>query len=326
MRAALRPAGTLLLLLLQALSAGAAVGDWKPQHTIDFAAGHSLDPSFWSAETGFLRNQESQYYQPANVSVQPGFLRIEARREQVPNAAYRPGARGWRSRDELAQYTSGSLVTRDAFLYGRVEVVARSPGGAGVWPAIWLLHESRGQYGEIDIHESVGKHPDTVFAGVHFGRTPASRAHRNASRVIPGFEGSWHTHSVEWTPERIVVAVDGETLLQFDPRSAATDGIDPLRRPMRLRINLALGGTWGGPIDERRLPARLDIASIRIWSWAPGQGQAVPPPGAPAATPAADARPAAAATPATAAAAAASATDTAPPPAPEAPALPRWGR
>ena len=262
---------------LLALASPLAMADWTLQHHLDFAAARSLDAGFWSLETGFLRNQESQYYAPANVTLEPGFLRIEARREAVPNAAHRPGAIGWRQRAAVAQYTSGSMTTRAAFLYGRFEIVARSPGGAGVWPAIWLLHESAGQYGEIDIHESVGKHPDTAFAGVHFGRTPDTREHRSASRVVPGFEGSWHTHAVEWTPERIVVLLDGEPLMQFDPRTAAAGGIDPLRRPMRLRINLALGGTWGGPIDERRLPARLDIASIRIWGWQPGQAAAVEP-------------------------------------------------
>jgi len=287
------------------LPASAAMADWKLQHHIDFAGGvRTLDPAFWSVETGFLRNQESQYYTPANVTVEPGFLRIEARREQVPNAAYRPGARGWRSKAQHARYTSGSLTSRPAFLHGRFEIVARSPGGAGTWPAIWLLHESAGQYGEIDIHESVGKHPDTAFAGVHYGRTPDTRQHRNASRVVPGFEGSWRTHVLEWTPERIVVFLDGQPLMQFDPRTAAAGGIDPLRRPMRLRINLALGGTWGGPVDDSRLPARFDIAAIRIWRWQPGQGDAIEPP-APPATPAAD-----------------------PPPAPEPPPppTPRWGR
>jgi beta-glucanase (GH16 family) len=264
------------------LPASAAMADWKLQHHIDFAGARALDAAFWSVETGFLRNQESQYYTPANVSIEPGFLRIEARREQVPNAAYRGGARGWRNKARHAHYTSGSLGSKPAFLYGRFEIVARSPGGAGVWPAIWLLHESAGQYGEIDIHESVGKHPDTAFAGVHYGRTPNTREHRNASRVVPGFEGSWRTHVVEWTPERIVVSLDGQPLMQFDPRTAAGDGIDPLRRPMRLRINLALGGTWGGPVDDSRLPARLDIASIRIWSWQPGQGEEPAPPVLPA--------------------------------------------
>ncbi|GAB3646329.1 hypothetical protein GCM10028813_06210 [Ramlibacter alkalitolerans] len=267
--------GVAALLLLPA---SAAMAGWKLQHAFDFAGTGTLDPAFWSLETGLLRNQESQYYTPANVSVEAGFLRIEARREQVPNAAHRPGARGWRSKAANAQYTSGSIASQPAFLYGRFEIVARSPGGAGVWPAIWLLHESAGQYGEIDVHESVGKHPDTVFAGVHFGRTPNTRQHRNASRVVPGFEGSWRTHVLEWTPERIAVSLDGQPLMEFDPRSAAGGGIDPLRRPMRLRINLALGGTWGGAIDDSRLPARLDIASIRIWRWEPGAGEASTPP------------------------------------------------
>jgi beta-glucanase (GH16 family) len=263
-------AGRAAMLSLVLLPAGAAMADWQLQHDIDFARVHALDAALWSVETGFRRNQESQYYAGANITLEPGFLRIEARREQVPNAAYRAGARGWRNKSPQAQYTSGSLTSQPTFLYGRFEIVARSPGGAGVWPAIWLLHESRGQYGEIDMHESVGKHPDTVFAGVHYGRTPSTREHRNASRVVPGFEGSWHTHAVEWTPERIVVSLDGQPLMEFDPRAAAGDGIDPLRRPMRLRINLALGGTWGGPIADSRLPAHFDIAAIRIWRWQPG--------------------------------------------------------
>lgn len=275
----------LLLALLWATAAGAAVADWKLEHAIDFASGQALDPAFWSYETGFLRNQEQQYYQPANVRVGEGFLRIEARRERVANAAHRAGARNWRHSRAFADYTSGSLVSKPAFLYGRFEVVARSPGGAGAWPAVWLLHESAGQYGEIDIHEAVGKHPDTAFVAVHYGREPATRQHRNANRQVPGFEGSWRTHTLEWTPERITLSLDGQPMMVFDPREAAVGGIDPLRRPMRLHINLALGGTWGGPIDDSRLPARFDIASVRIWKWEPGRGEALAPAPVPQADP-----------------------------------------
>ena len=298
-----RAAAAACCFLLAAAGTEPALAEWALQHEIDLRAGQPLDPAFWSLETGLLRNQESQYYTPANVRVEPGFLRIEARREQVPNAAYRPGATGWRHRLPVAQYTSGSLVSKPAFRYGRFEIVARSPGGAGVWPAIWLLHESAGQYGEIDILESVGKHPDTAFVGVHYGREPNTRQHRNANRQLPGFEGSWHTHSVEWTPERITLSLDGTPVMVFDPRQAAVGGNDPLRQPMHLRINLALGGTWGGAIDDSRLPARLDIASIRIWRWD--------------ASAAASTAPAASATPAASAPAAVA---DAPLP------VPRWGR
>ena len=267
------------------------MADWQLAHHFDFASLRTLDAEFWSFETGFQRNQEKQYYTPANVRVADGLLRIEARRERIANAAHRAGARRWQQSRAFADYTSGSISSKPAFLYGRFEFVARSPGGKGVWPAIWLVHESAEQYGEIDIHESVGKHPDTAFAGVHYGRTPNTREHANANRQVPGFEGSWRTHVVEWTPERITLLLDGVPLMQFDPRTAAKNGIDPLRRPMRLRINLALGGTWGGPVDDSRLPAHFDVRSIRIWKWQPGAGDATvaTPAAAPASAPVADA-------------------------------------
>lgn len=253
-------------------------GAWTPAQDIRFKSAGSLAPGFWALEAGMLRNQERQCFTADNVSVEDGFLRIEARRERVANPAYRAGARGWREATAFAEYSSGSVVTRQAFLFGRFEVRARCPGGAGVWPAIWLLHESAGHYGEIDIHESVGKHPDTAFAGVHYGRDPATRDYKSANRRVPGLDGAWHTHTLEWTPERITVSLDGQPLMVFDPRDAMTAQRDPLRRPMRLHINLALGGTWGGPIDDRRLPARMDIESVRIWQWSPGGAEALAPP------------------------------------------------
>jgi hypothetical protein len=54
---------------------------------------------------------------------------------------------------------------------------------------------------------------------------------------------------------------------------------------MRLRINLALGGSWGGPIDAGKLPGRMDIASVRVWRWAPGEAAATLPAAMPAALP-----------------------------------------
>jgi beta-glucanase (GH16 family) len=270
-----KPAALLVSLaaLAPALPAAAA---WRLDYEEVFAHTPALNTGYWAAESGFVRNQELQYYTAANVEVRGGVLSLQARPEQVPNGDYRRGSGAWRTRLAKSRITSGSIVSRGTLLYGRVEVVARSPSGAGMWPAIWLVHESAGQYGELDVFEAVGKHPDTAFAGVHWGREPLTRKHRNGSRVVPGLEGRWHTHTVEWTPSAIRMTLDGQELFSFDPAAAAGDGIDPLRRPMRLHINLALGGTWGGPLDESRLPASFDIASIRIWSWQPGPEGADP--------------------------------------------------
>lgn len=287
-----------LALAASLLQGAEAMADWTMQREETFASGAALDPAFWTHETGLHRNREEQSYQPGNVTVQGGVLRIEGRRERVPNAQWRPGAPAsdWRRSRREATYTSGSIVSREPLQYGRIEVVARSPSGAGVWPAIWLLHESEGLYGEIDVFEAVGKHPDTAFAGVHWGREPRTRQHRNDSRVVPGLEGNWHTHVVEWTPDRITVSLDGQPWFSFDPREARLDdGRLPLREPMRLRINLALGGSWAGPIDAASLPAAFEIRSVRIWRWTPGSTGAPPEPAAQGAQPPVTTPPAAAA-------------------------------
>src|SRR3954462_14815943 len=100
-----------------------AMADWQLEREEDFRSGALPDAAFWSMETGFQRNQEAQYYTPANITRGDGFLRIEARREEVRNAAYRPGAAGnWRNRPQLARYTSGSLHSKARYQYGRFEV------------------------------------------------------------------------------------------------------------------------------------------------------------------------------------------------------------
>jgi len=245
------------------------MAEWKLDHEENFAQTRTLDQDYWHTEIGFIRNREKQYYAVGNVEVTNGVLRIEARRERLINAVHIPGSRAQSTSRRQAAYTSGAIVSRQEMLYGRLEVVARSPCGAGMWPAIWLLHESAGQYGEIDLFEAVGKHPGLAFATIHFGRNALSRRKRSANRHIAGFEKSWHVYSLEWTPKRIVIAVDNEPLLSMDPEEARSSTNDPLRQPMRLRINLALGGNWGGPIDNAALPGHFDIASIKVWHWQP---------------------------------------------------------
>lgn len=259
------------------------MAEWTLWHEENFARRSAPDAAFWRSEEGFIRNREAQYYRAGNATVQDGALVLEARREVVANAAHRPGTRDWRFSRRQSAYTSASLVTREPLHFGRVEVVARSPSGAGTWPAIWLLHEGDSVYGEIDLYEAVGKHPDTVFSAVHYGRDARTRRHRNASLQVPRLAGAWHTHTLEWTPQRIRSFFNGQPVFSFDPAQAADGGIDPLRQPMHLHLNLALGGSWGGEVDDRQLPARFEIASIRIWRWTPGAagdspvGAAAPP-------------------------------------------------
>ena len=87
-------------------------------HAEDFSTAKDYDSVFWIAETGFFRNREAQYYRPANVSIQGGALVLEGCRETALNAAYDPSGADWLTTTRSAEYTSGSIVSRDAFTFG----------------------------------------------------------------------------------------------------------------------------------------------------------------------------------------------------------------
>lgn len=252
-----------------ALSAGEAFASDRLIHSEDFSHAETYDSAFWTAETGFFRNKEAQYYQPANVSVKGGALVLEGRRETVSNAAYDALGPDWRTTTKSADYTSGSVVSKEAFTYGVFEVVARLPQGAGAWPAIWTIDEHSGPYREIDIVEAVGAKPGKVSSTVYAGRDLKSVAHWGAETPMPDLAAAFHDYKLEWRKDLVAISIDGREVLRVNPEEAHNDGVDPLRASMHLRINLALGGSWGGRIDDAALPARLEVKSVKVWAVEP---------------------------------------------------------
>jgi beta-glucanase (GH16 family) len=249
--------------------AGAATGGLRLVHAEDFSTAKHYDAAFWLAETGFFRNKEAQYYQPANVGVRNGALVLEGRREKALNAAYDPAGADWLTTTRSAQYASGSIVSREAFTYGVFEVVARLPQGAGDWPAIWLVYEQGLPYREIDLVEAIGNDPGKAWTTIDAGPDQDHLKSWHAETPMPGLERDFHAYRLEWRKNSISIAIDGREVLRMNPEEAHRDGVDPLRAPMHLRINLALGGSWGGRIDDAALPARLEVKSIKIWSVGP---------------------------------------------------------
>ena len=96
--------------------------------------GNSLDTNKWHHQTfgpngGRWFNGELQHYtdSPTNSFVSNGNLNIVAKKEtKTLNGV-------------TLDYTSARLNSKYAFTYGRVDVKAKLPEGAGTWPAIWTL-------------------------------------------------------------------------------------------------------------------------------------------------------------------------------------------
>jgi beta-glucanase (GH16 family) len=204
-------------------------------------------------------NNERQYYAAArfqNSVVEGGRLRITARRESL---SWLPDWGG-------QAYSSARLITRGkaSWTYGFFEIRARMPCGTGTWPAIWMLGTG-GVWpddGEIDIVEHVGRNPEEILGTVH---TPITGPAGNGSRrPLPTACTEFHDYQMHWTPEEIAIGVDGSVYHRYrNPRTGRAAW--PFDTPQYLLLNVAIGGTLGGPVDDTIFPRTMEVEHVRVW-------------------------------------------------------------
>lgn len=113
--------------------------------------------------------------------------------------------------------------------YGKVEVVAKMPKGAWLWPAIWMMPDADvygawPRSGEIDIAESRGNYGDfypdgrdSVISALHWGPLPEADAFYKTSgkhnvRRTDYTEG-FHTFGLEWTEDYLFTYLDSRLLV-----------------------------------------------------------------------------------------------------------------
>lgn len=211
--------------------------------------GTSLDPTNWNIETGTGNggwgNNEAEYYtgRSSNLRVENGHLIIQALKEDYNGSSY----------------TSARITTKKKqdFAYGKVEARISLPSGAGTWPAFWMLgYGTWPSCGEIDIMEHIGSQPTMISHALHTqtkygGNCWSSRNYKD------NIEGNFHTYGIEWEQKAyqnrdcIRFYVDGElTATCWDPVTTEDKSQWPFTSNFYIILNLALGGTMGGTIDN----------------------------------------------------------------------------
>ena len=240
--------------------------DWKLVWSDEFDQPGLPNPARWSYETGFVRNNEAQYYtrdRQENARVENGLLVIEGRKEKFKNPEYAPDKKGRRGQ-EFADYTSASVTTRTkaGWTYGRIEVKAKLPKGRGTWPAIWMLGTDRQAgwpaCGEIDIMEFVGHNPGVVHANVHTKKYNHAKGNGKGDKLqLPDGSDAYHVYAVDWYPDRMEFFVDEKHYFTYKNEGSGNDSW-PFDKDQYLILNLAIGGAWGGQqgIDDSIFPQK----------------------------------------------------------------------
>ena len=229
------------------------------------------NPANYNFEKGFARNEEAQWYQSANATVEAGLLVIEARKETVQNPNY-TGSGDWKTTRKTAEYTSSSLTTsgHQSFQYGHFEMRARIPTEAGMWPAWWTLGVS-GQWpsnGEIDIMEF---YQAKLLANVACGTDTAWQAKwDSATKSLASLGANWasqfHVWTMDWDDQNIVLSVDEQQLNATSLSSMLnSDGKSPFKQKAYMLVNLAIGGQNGGDPAKTSFPKRYEIDYLRVF-------------------------------------------------------------
>lgn len=224
----------------------------------DFNA-ENLDETHWNYELGDgcpnlcgWGNNERQLYTKDNVVLKDGNLIITATKDST-------------------KYYSGRITTKDKvqFTYGTVEVKAKLPQGHGLWPAIWMLGTDISEVGwpacgEIDIMEYVGKTPHEIHTTLH---TPASFGQSVNTNIetIETIEEGFHVYKINWSKEAIKFYIDDQLVYSFSPEEKDENNY-PFNKPFYIILNMAIGGTFGGPdVDNSIFPQEFIIDYLKIY-------------------------------------------------------------
>jgi beta-glucanase (GH16 family) len=137
--------------------------------------------------------------------------------------------------------------------------------GYGSWPVC----------GELDICEFQGSKPDQWQSNIHtrdYNGTNGQNFHLVKPAV--NVSDSFHVWSIEWLPTTSTTAgkikffYDGVQYWTFNSLSVIAADY-PFTTPIYVILNLAIGGTMGGPVDDTIFPKQMLVDYVRYYQDVP---------------------------------------------------------
>ena len=252
-------------------SDGSSTSDGGNSTTGGDATVKAINSAKWHHQTvipngwGWFNNEQQHYTnRTENSHVSNGSLKIVAIKESFEDQGH------------IKEYTSARLNSKYAFKYGRVEVRAKLPEGAGTWPAIWTLGKNiteRGGFwetqgygttgwpacGEIDIMEHWGNNPNYVQSAMH---TPSSHGGtiNHGGQYISTASTQFHVYEMDWNSERIIFSVNGNEHYRYAPPVKNADTW-PYDAEQYLLLNVAIQDSISSGFTQ----SAMEIDYVRVY-------------------------------------------------------------
>lgn len=251
-----------------------SIADEEGAYTLKWSdnfEGTSLNRDDWNVEVhnaGWVNSEQQAYVDSdENIQVKDGNLIIRPIRKK--------------GEDGQDVITSGRVNTQEKhdYTYGLFEARIKVPKGQGFLPAFWMMPTDEQLYGqwprcgEIDIMEVMGQATDTLYGTIHYGNPEGQSQGKKVVESGADYAEEYHTYACEWEPGKITWYVDGEKYYETSNWYSRTLGQGtvsypaPFDQPFHLILNLAVGGSWVGYIDEttKLNPSALVVDYVKVF-------------------------------------------------------------
>jgi len=191
-------------------------------------------------------------------------------------------------------YLSARMNTNDCWKYGYFEMRAKLPVKAGCWSAFWMLPQYGSSYvrdgsmdgGELDIIEHVpvsAEEQNKIYFSAHSyyatGEAEGEGDYVGYVHPVSGVTYSyhsngtvadptaWHLYSMLWTETEIRAFIDGEQYYYAPNPYPGTVNLPywGFEQEFYIKLNLAVGGDWGGTPAGDFSQETFEIDYIRVY-------------------------------------------------------------
>jgi endo-1,3-1,4-beta-glycanase ExoK len=170
-------------------------------------------------------------------------------------------------------YNGAELYSNNTVKYGRFDIRMRTITGSGTVSSFFLYYNdsykgSPEPWQEIDI-ETIGNHSDMFQSNIITG-SAASKITSEQKHTFDNLSQTYHTYTIEWTPNYIVWRFDGtETRRTTGSQVNACQDKD-----MTYRFNawISSSADWVGQFNPSILPVYQFINWIKYSKYTPGSG------------------------------------------------------